>query len=94
MANDPGPRNTPAPSAPPDGDRRAGTAPVDPTDLVPGVTRERMEDGAAAAAAGAGGEEERPIGGENTLSATAWAGVAGQAGEGSGESEADEPDRK
>lgn len=92
MANDPSPRNTPAPSVPQDGDRRAGTAPVDPTDLVPGVTRERMEDGAAAAAAGAG--EEGPIGGENTLAATAWAGVAGQAGEGAGESEADEPDRK
>ena len=56
---------------------RAGTAPVDPTNLVPGVDAGRMQDGAEAAADAAGAEGSGPadpIGGEATKAATSWGG--------------------
>ncbi len=56
---------------------RAGTAPVDPTNLIPDVDEKRMQDGAEAAADAAGAEgtgPADPIGGEATVAATAWGG--------------------
>ena len=66
--------NDPAPTSDPG---RAGTAPVDPTNLVPGVDAERMQEGAEAAADAAGAEgagPADPIGGEATQAATSWGG--------------------
>lgn len=66
--SDPAPTNDPG---------HAGTAPVDPINLVPGVDAERMQDGAEAAADAAGAEGvglADPIGGEATRAATAWGG--------------------
>lgn len=55
---------------------RAGTAPVDPTNIAPGVDADRMQDGAdiAAEAASAAAVPTGPIGGEATVAATAWGG--------------------
>ena len=64
----------PAPTADPG---RAGTAPVDPTNLTPGIDAGRMQEGAEAAADAAGAEGSGPadpIGGEATKAATAWGG--------------------
>ncbi len=63
-----------APTADPDA---AGTAPIDPVNLVPGVDADRMQEGAEAAADAAGAEgagPADPIGGEATEAATAWGG--------------------
>ena len=63
-----------APTADPGG---AGTAPVDPVNLVRGVDAGRMQDGAEAAADAAGAEgagPAAPIGGEATEAATSWGG--------------------
>ncbi len=62
-----------------DGDRDAGKAPFDPTDITPDVDAEKMRSGAetAAAAAGEQGDDTAsPIGGEATLAATSWDGIA------------------
>ena len=64
----------PAPTADPG---RAGTAPVDPTNIAPNVDAERMQEGAEAAADAAGAEgagPAEPIGGEATKAATSWGG--------------------
>jgi hypothetical protein len=82
MANEAAPTSDPG---------RAGTAPVDPTNLVPGVDADRMQDGAEAAADAAGAEGSGPadpIGGEATKAATAWGGEDAPSsleGEGGGE---------
>ena len=63
-----------APTADPDA---AGTAPIDPVNLMPGVDADRMQEGAEAAADAAGAEgagPADPIGGEATEAATAWGG--------------------
>lgn len=68
------PSKSPTPTADPE---RAGTAPVDPTNLTPGVDAERMQSGADVAADAAGAEgvgPADPIGGDATKAATAWAG--------------------
>ena len=56
---------------------RAGTAPVDPTNIAPEVDADRMQDGAEAAADAAGAEgagPADPIGGEATKAATSSGG--------------------
>lgn len=56
---------------------RAGTAPVDPVNIAPGVDAKRMQEGAEAAADAAGAEgagPADPIGGEATVAATSWGG--------------------
>ena len=68
------PTNPPDPSADPG---RAGTAPVDPTNLTPGIDAGRMQEGAEAAADAAGAEgsgTSEPIGGDATKAATSWGG--------------------
>ncbi len=59
--------------------KNAGTAPFDPTDIAPDVDAEKMRSGAETAAAAAGkqgGTAGAPIGGEATLAATSWDGIA------------------
>lgn len=56
----------------------AGTAPVDPATIAPGVDAEGMQEGAEAAADAAGAEgagPADPIGGEATMAATSWGGA-------------------
>ncbi len=61
-----------------DGGPNAGKAPFDPTDITPDVDAGKMQSGAetAAAAAGAQGATGSSIGGEATLAATSWDGIA------------------
>ena len=66
--------NDPAPTTDPG---RAGTVPVDPINLTPGIDAKRMQDGADASADAAGAEgvgPADPVGGEATKAATSWGG--------------------
>ncbi len=62
-----------------DPNKDAGKGPFDPTGLTPDVDAEKMQSGAETAAAAAGKQGDAtgsPIGGEATLAATSWDGIA------------------